>query len=224
MMMVCMNIQYYGDYCFKITVKPGGRATDDVVLWTDPPEKSVGLRLPQGQAHAVFFSHDGDIDISPTGFKGDYIRFRDPGEYAVQGINVIGIQSFRDDQNGALRGQNTIFVLHTEGFNICFLGALGHELTPQQIDKIALVDILFLPVGNRDTLNVKQLDDVIRKLEPSLVIPMHYAIDGMISDVDDIKVFCDEIGNCPSEKIQKLTVKKKDLEGKSMEIVLMEKV
>ena len=34
-----MNIQYYGDFCFKINTKPNGRATEDITIITDVPDK-----------------------------------------------------------------------------------------------------------------------------------------------------------------------------------------
>lgn len=219
-----MNIQYYGDYCFKITTKPFGRATEDIVIWTDPCDVLGGLRSPQGQADIIFLSHSNGVDQEAPGLRGERVVLSDPGEYAVKGVNAFGIASYQDTENGVLRGQNTVFVLQAESMNLCFLGALGHDLSPAQIEKIAAVDILFIPIGNSDTLAIKQLDEIIRKIEPSLVIPMHYKMEGMHAAIDDEHVFCTEIGNCPSEKVAKLTLKKKDLEGKSMEIVIFEKV
>ncbi len=219
-----MLIQYYGDYCFKITAKPGGRATDDIVIWTDPCDKSTGLRSPQGQADLVLVSHTNGVDISMSGMKGDPVMLDIPGEYAAKGVNILGLGSFQDMQGGAERGQNTIFTFQVEGLSLCFLGALGHEPTPDQIEKINQVDILFVPVGNHDTLEIKKVDDVVRKIEPTMVIPMHYKIPGLTLSLEDEKLFCGEVGNCPAEKQAKLNVKKKDLEGKSMEVVLLERV
>jgi hypothetical protein len=219
-----MLIQYYGDYCFKITTKPGGRATEDITLWTDPYNKTVGARAPQGQADIVLISHASGIDTNASSLKGNPVILDTPGEYAAKGINILGVPSFQDMEDGARRGQNTLFVFQAEGMNLCFLGALGHELTPSQIEKMDHVDILFIPIGNHDTLATKQLDDLIRKVEPAIVIPMHYKIVGLsLSSIGDEKAFCNEVGNCPPNKITKLNIKKKDLEGKSMEIVLLEK-
>ena len=218
-----MNIQYYGDYCFKITVKPGGRATDDIVIWTDPYDKSLGLRSPMGQADVLMFSHANGVDFDASGLKGERVTLSNPGEFAVKGINVIGIPSFQDSVSGAERGTNTIFVFQVESLSLCFLGALGHELTPAQIEKIASVDILFLPIGEHDALTIKKLEEVVRKIEPLCIIPMHYKTEGMNTLMEDEKIFCNEFGNCPTERLAKYTLKKKDLEGKSMEIVMMER-
>ena len=51
---------------------------------------------------------------------------------------------------------------------------------------------------------------------------MHYKIKGSTVDIDDEKKFCSEIGNCPVQKVSKINIKKKDLEVKSMEVVLMD--
>lgn len=218
-----MLIQYYGDYCFKITVKPGGRATEDIAIWTDPYDKTLGLRAPQGQADIVLLSHKDGVDAELSGLKGEPVVIDMPGEYAAKSVNVLGLATARDGESGAIRGQNTMFVFQVEGLNVCFLGGLGHELSADHIEKADHVDILFVPVGNRDTLVVKQTDELIRKIEPSIVVPMHYKMSGMSAEIEDEKAFCNEVGNCPAEKVTKFNIKKKDLEGKGMEIVLFER-
>ncbi len=215
-----MNIQYYGDFCFKITTKPGGRATDDVVVVIDPCEKGSGLRAPQGQADIVIKTHVDEKDRDATG--GTMI-LDCPGEYDVRGISVLGLPSFRDQESGALRGKNTIFVLQSEDMTLCHLGSLGHELDAGIVEKIGSVDILFVPVGNKDTIPVQRVDELVRKIEPALVVPMHYGFSGFDTDIESEQSFCKEMGNCPETAVSKLTLKKKDLDGKSMETVIFER-
>ena len=52
---------------------------------------------------------------------------------------------------------------------------------------------------------------------------MHYKIAGSTYDIADEKGFCNAMGNCPKEKVAKLNIKKKDLEGKDAEVVVLEK-
>ncbi len=215
-----MNIQYYGDYCFKITTKPGGRATDDIVIVIDPSEKDTGLRAPQGQIDLVLKTHSSEKDRD---IAEEINLFDCPGEYDMRGIPVFGFPSFRDEEGGALRGKNTIFVFQSEDIALCHLGALGHELPVDIIEKIGHVDILFVPVGNKDTLAIGKIDELVRKIEPSIVIPMHYRFPGFETESDDEKEFCKEVGNCPETTLPKLVLKKKDLEGKSMEVVILER-
>jgi L-ascorbate metabolism protein UlaG (beta-lactamase superfamily) len=217
-----MQIQYYGQSCFKIVAKPAGRATEDVTVFFDPFDKEVGLRPPQGQADVVFVSHDHYDHNNVSAIKGDPIVINTPGEYAIKGINVVGVDSFHDNQEGTLQGHSTIFILETEDLKICHLGDLGCDLTGKQLEEIDGVDVLFIPVGGKYTIDGKKAAEIVHKIEPLLVIPMHYKVAGSTVDIDDEKSFCTVMGNCPKEKTAKLNIKKKDLEGKSMEVVLMD--
>jgi L-ascorbate metabolism protein UlaG (beta-lactamase superfamily) len=217
-----MLIQYYGQSCFKITTKPAGRATEDVVLFFDPFGKELGLRPPQGQADVVFVSHNHPDHNNVAAIKGEPIIIDTPGEYAIKGINIVGVDSFHDNEEGALRGRSTMFVLEAEDLKICHLGDLGGELVGKQLEEIDGVDILFVPVGGKYTIDGKKAAELIHKIEPAIVIPMHYKIAGSVEDIDDEKRFCTEMGNCPKEKTAKLNIKKKDLDGKSMEVVIMD--
>ncbi|MEK7549560.1 MAG: MBL fold metallo-hydrolase [Patescibacteria group bacterium] len=216
-----MNIQYYGDYCFKITTKPGGRATDDVIVWTDPLGKGVGLRSPQGEPDVILLSHN--VSEAKENLKGEPVVLDMPGEYAAKGMTALGFESFADGVEGVKKGQNTIFVFESEDIHVCFLGALGHMLTPEMIDKLSSIDILFVPVGEGDALSAKLAAELARKIEPNVIIPMHYKLSGLTLPLESEKAFCDAIGNCPKESIAKLNVKKKDIEEKNLEVVLLER-
>ncbi|HEX8974810.1 MAG TPA: MBL fold metallo-hydrolase [Patescibacteria group bacterium] len=217
-----MQIQYYGHSCFKITTKPAGRATDDIVLFFDPFDKETGLRPPQGQADVVFVSHNHHDHNNVSALKGEPVVIETPGEYSVKGINVIGLDTFHDQQEGTDRGRSTAFILETEDFKICHLGDLGSDLNGKQLEEIDGVDILFVPVGGNYTIDGKKAAEIVRKIEPAVVVPMHYKVAGTTSAIEDESKFCAEMGNCPKEKTAKLNIKKKDLEGKSMEVIIMD--
>lgn len=216
-----MNIQYYGHSCFKITTKPAGRATEDVTIFFDPFDKSIGLRPPQGQADIVFVSHPHHDHANTAALKGEPIIIDTPGEYSVKGVNALGIDTFHDSKGGEERGRNTIFIIESEDLKICHLGDLGTDLTPKQMEEIDGVDILMIPVGGNYTIDGKKAAELARKIEPAVIIPMHYKESGTTADIEDEKKFCAEIGICPAEKINKLVIKKKDLEGKPTDVVLM---
>jgi L-ascorbate metabolism protein UlaG (beta-lactamase superfamily) len=217
-----MIIQYYGHSCFKLTTKPAGRGKEDVNLFLDPFDKATGLRPPQGQADVVLVSHDHHDHNNVEALKGEPYIINIPGEYSAKGINIIGIESFHDDKEGIERGGNTIYILETEDLRICHLGDLGTDLNEKQLEKINGVDILMIPIGGNYTIDAKIAMDIIKKIEPKIVIPMHYKIKGTTADIDDEKKFCSEMGNCPKEKVSKINIKKKDLEDKTTQIVLMD--
>lgn len=216
-----MNIQYYGHSCFKIITKPAGRATENVVIFLDPFDKSVGLRPPQGSADIVLVSHDHYDHNNISAIKGNPIAINMPGEYSIKAINITGIETFHDEKEGAERGRNAVFIIDSEDMRVCHLGDLGTDLSPQQLEKINGIDILFIPIGGKYTLNGKKSAEVVRKIEPKIVIPMHYKMKGTTLDIADEKDFCNEMGNCKKEKISRLNFKKKDLEEKNMEVFIM---
>jgi len=218
-----MTIQWYGQSCFKISTKPDGRGSgEDVVIFTDPFQKELGLRPPQGRADIVTVSHSHYDHNNAGALKGELQALDLPGEYSIKGVSIQGINSFHDKQGGAERGLNTIFVFESEGIRFCHLGDLGTALDKKQLEEINGVDILAVPVGGTFTLDGKEAKAVVDQIEPKIVLPMHYKIAGVKEKIDDEKNFCKEIGLCPKDKVAKLILKKKDLEEGEMKVVTME--
>ncbi|MEI6587956.1 MAG: MBL fold metallo-hydrolase [Candidatus Moraniibacteriota bacterium] len=216
-----MNIQYYGHSCFKISLKPAGRGQNEVVFFIDPFDKSVGLRPPQGQADFVLVSHNHSDHNNTEALKGEPRIIDLPGEYSVKGVNVIGIPSFHDDVLGKERGLNTIFLIDSEEMKICHLGDLGSDLNEKQLEKIGTVNVLMVPIGGKYTIDYKKAIETIKKIEPNIIIPIHFKMKNSSADIDDESKFCLEMGYCVKERPSKLNLKSKDLEGKNMEILIM---
>jgi len=215
-----MTITYYGLSCFKIVTKPAGRATDDVTFFISPFDKKTGLRPPQGAADVVFVSHDSESFNNAKAMRGEPFVVDVPGEYALKGMQVDAFDAPADPKNGESRGNTVVYVIETEGMRVCHLGALGGELSAEQLDTIGNIDILFVPVGDKDGLDPKSAEKLCRTIEPKMIVPMHYKTKGSKLKLLDEKSFCAEIGNCPKEQLPKLIVKKADIETKSMEVVM----
>lgn len=218
-----MTIQWYGHSCFKITTKPEGRGSgEDVVIFTDPFDRSIGLRPPQGRADVVTVSHDHADHNNPSALKGEPQVLDLPGEYSIKGVSITGIGSFHDKVQGEKFGLNTIFVIESEGIRFCHLGNLGTSLDKKQLEEVNGVDILAVSVGEAEWLTAKEAKSLVDQIEPKIVLPMHYKVPGLKLKIGDEKKFCKEIGLCPKERFPKLSVKKKDLEGEKIQVVLME--
>lgn len=142
-----------------------------------------------------------------------------PGEYEVQGIFIKGFGSYINlSINGKekTKFQNTSYVFNVDNMRICFLGCIKDDLSPEQKEIIDDVDILFVPVSsNEEILNAYEANKLATKLEPKLIIPMDY-------DESSLKMFLKESGTDINklEKIEKLTIKRKDIEDKENEIIV----
>jgi L-ascorbate metabolism protein UlaG (beta-lactamase superfamily) len=88
---------------------------------------------------------------------------------------VTGIASEHDEQAGTARGPNTIFVFELDGTRVCHFGDFGQRaLRPEQEAAIGQVDLLILPVGGGPTIGAEQAAELVARLSPRWVVPMHY--------------------------------------------------
>lgn len=205
-----MVISWYGNSCFKIQTSGSNLTEGQLTIITDPFSKETGLTPPRVQADIVTVSHQHHDHNNVETIGGSPFVVETPGEYEVKGVVIKGISSWHDTEKGETRGSNTIFIFKTEGMTLCHLGDLGQEkLTAEQIEALNSVDVLFVPVGGKYTLDAAQAAEVVNQIEPRIVVPMHYKIKGLKLDVADEKEFVKEVGE--GERVEKLVLKKKDL-------------
>jgi L-ascorbate metabolism protein UlaG (beta-lactamase superfamily) len=89
--------------------------------------------------------------------------------------DVIGVASEHDEAAGTQRGPNTIFVFTLDGVRVCHMGDFGQRgLREEQAEAIGAIDLLFVPVGGGPTLGAEGAVEVIERLQPRWVVPMHY--------------------------------------------------
>jgi len=89
-------------------------------------------------------------------------------------FTVRKVETFHDDQGGALRGRNTVHVLTAGGVTVAHMGDLGHQLSAEQAEAIGHLDAVLIPVGGFYTVDAKGAKAVCEALSPKCVIPMHY--------------------------------------------------
>jgi len=211
-----MTINWYGHSCFKIT-NQGGHLT----IIIDPFDKKIGINPPRGNADIALVSHDHSDHNNIKAISGDPFLIENPGEYEVKGITINGISSYHDSKKGEERGLSTIYLIKVDGIKICHMGDFGQErLSDSQLESIGQVDILMIPVGGNYTINGAQAAKIAKQIEPSVVIPMHYKIPGLNIDVVGSDEFLKEMGVNGIKPVDKLTLRKKELSDKEMEVVL----
>ena len=196
-----MNINWYGQTCFKISVSRAKESQDIII---DPPTKDSGLRGPKLEAD-ILLSTDQKEKIS----QGNYFLIAGPGEYDIKGIYIQGTKA----ENA------TIYIIEAEGMKLCHLGRITQkELTSEQIELIGEVDILFLPIGIDSKKSVK----IMSQIEPKVIIPSYYKISKSKEKLDSINSFLKVLGIKKLEKTPKLSIKAKDLPKEEVKIIGLE--
>jgi L-ascorbate metabolism protein UlaG (beta-lactamase superfamily) len=208
-----MDITWLGHSCFKLK---GSHAT----VITDPYSPEIGYSLGKTKADIVTLSHQHPGHCYAQGIGGEPRIVERPGEYEIGGVLIIGIATFHDKEKGAKRGKNTVYLLEIDEISICHLGDLGHVLTGEQVEEIDDVDVLLLPVGGVDTINAATAAEVVRQIEPKIVIPMHYKTPSLQMELDPVDKFLKEIGAKQVEPLAKLSVAKSTLPPTTQVVLL----
>lgn len=217
-----MQIIWYGHSCFKIQTKTN---SGEVNIITDPFDKEIGFKMPKTTADIATVSHNHYDHNKVEEVGGEPFAITGPGEYEVKAVFVCGVSSFHDKQRGRERGENTIYIIKLldEEITIAHLGDLGHALSCAELEYLEKVDILLAPVGEKYTLSVKEVIEVVNQIDPRIIIPMHYKIPGLkIDNLSGVDVFAKEIG-IKVENANKLKISKKDLPQDETKMIVLER-
>jgi L-ascorbate metabolism protein UlaG (beta-lactamase superfamily) len=185
-----MEITWLGHSCFKIKGKK-------VTLITDPYDDSIGYTMGEHKADIVTLSHFHLGHCYVKGISGSPKVISSPGEYDVSGVAIKGIRTFHDAVKGEERGKNILYLIDIDDVRICHLGDLGHVLDAENASELSDVDILMVPVGGVSTIGASDAAEIARRLDPKIVIPMHYKTEALNSELDSIDKFRKEMGVKP---------------------------
>lgn len=217
-----MDITYLGHSAFLFKTK-------DARVVTDPFNSTkLNMPFPKQEADIVTISHDHDDHNATDQVAGEPLVLSLPGEYEKNAVRIYGFESFHDKTHGDERGINTLFKFEIEGISILHCGDLGHTLSTETIQEIGDVDIVLVPVGGFYTIDAQEARQIVEKLEPSIVIPMHYRNASLSPNIEHyadmalVDDFLEKVGATDVEPVKKLTVKQADFaEEENMKIVVM---
>lgn len=159
-----MDIQFYGANCLVLSTKGVRVVVDDNLAALGA--KSV-LKAGDIALYTSALTHQApksDVKLAIT----------HAGEYEVSDISVYGIpaRSHMDEEG---KQTATMYKLISKELNILIVGHVFSDLSDDQLEKIGMVDVMFVPVGgNGYTLDPVGALKLIKKIEPKLVVPTHY--------------------------------------------------
>jgi L-ascorbate metabolism protein UlaG (beta-lactamase superfamily) len=182
-----MEINWLGHSCFRLKGK-------NTVVITDPYPPDLGYNLDKQAARIVTISHTHPGHSFVQAVGNDPKIISKPGEYEIGGVLIIGLPTYHDTENGAVRGRNTVYVIEIDDVNICHLGDLGHPLAASTIEEIGNVDVLLVPAGSVSTVDGSVAASIVRSIEPKIVVPMHYKTPDLKKELEPVDKFLKEMG------------------------------
>ncbi len=172
-----VTITYAGHSTFVIKTPGGVRiATDFSGAYGSNPLPRV---ITMNKAHSTHYMlvPDPGIEYVLTGWNPD----GGPAKHAIVVDDVYIRNVTTDIRDGAameLDG-NSIFIFETAGLCIGHLGHLHHPLTDAHYAAIGRLDVVMVPVDGGLTLSHESMGDIVKRLQSSLVLPMHRRFTGI---------------------------------------------
>ena len=179
-----MELTWYGMSCFRLTER--GFAT----VVTDPYSDDLGLPPLKLKADIVTISHDASGHSYLQAVNGAEHTLTGTGEYDIGNVFIIAIAT----ELGDAAKQNVFYLFDYDGLTIAHLGDMHRVPTQAQIEALEQVNILLVPVGGGKGLNAAQAAEIVAMLEPNIVIPMHYQVEGVQLELDGVERFLKEMG------------------------------
>ena len=214
-----MNIQWLGQACFRVTEKIDGQ---EVAAVFAPFGKEVGLFPPKIKADVIISNRPDELygfadKVVGAEVKEPFVIDR-PGEYETRKVFVNGLE--RRDKNG---DGTVLYRVALGSITLGHLGGLNEPLNEKEIEFLGDIDILLVPVGGDTVLDGARAAEVVRQIEPRIVIPMEYKIKGVTLKLSDESKLLKEMGGTADKESNKFKVTRKSLPEDNTKVVVLEK-
>jgi L-ascorbate metabolism protein UlaG (beta-lactamase superfamily) len=156
-----------------------------------------------------------DTQRVPTSLEPAFL-LDSPGEFEVHHVLINGVQTFRDDQEGAERGQNVCFVYELDGVHVAHMGDIGHLLDQSQLGDFGQVDVVCVSVGG--SLAAARAAELVAQLDAKMIVPM--PVDNAGDGASELDRFLHEMSVAKTEPQPKLTVSSSSLPGETTVVLL----
>ncbi len=196
-----MEIQYYGANCLSISVKSTRIVIDDNLI-------EMGKKSIIKNSDVALYSYFNPKETIAR------LTFNGPGEYEVGEVSITGFKAkaFMNDDNPD--NFTTIYKISSSELSIVVCGNILGELDDSVKEFIHNTDILFIPVGNNGlTLDPIGALKIIKEIEPSVVVPVHYKSKTTKYPVEqiDLEQVIKDFAMEPKNTVSKLKLKRADL-------------
>ncbi len=158
-----MDMQFYGANCVVL-------ASKQIRLVFDDNLASAGAKSVSKNGDICLFTGPHD----PVSVEAKLVLDM-PGEYEASGVSVFGLQT-RSHMDAEGQKSAVMYKVTWGDTRILVTGHIFPKLSDDQLEAIGIVDVMFVPVGgNGYTLDATGALQIIKAVEPKIVIPTHYA-------------------------------------------------
>jgi L-ascorbate metabolism protein UlaG (beta-lactamase superfamily) len=132
--------------------------------------------VTMNNAHTTHFTDEPEEGITHV-LKGWPTEGETEARYDVtlKDMRVWNVPTNARDWSGGVRiNGNSIFIYAVGDLCIAHLGHLHHRLTPEHLEALGRIDVLMVPIDGSFTMGVPFMADVVKQIDPKIVLPMHY--------------------------------------------------
>lgn len=195
-----MELQYFGANCVKLATKTATLVVDDNL-------EHLGLKAVTKPGDIALFTSQNQAQPGDAKLVID-----SPGEYEVSDVSIHGIpaQAHMGEPGSS---EAVMFKIIADNVRIGVMGHIYPDLTDFQLEALGTIDVLIIPVGGSGfTLDPIGALKLIKKIEPKIVIPTHYADKDIKYEVPqlDLGAALKELAMEPKETVAKLKLKPAD--------------
>jgi len=173
-----LRITFVGHSTFEVESPQGVRVATDYNDYIRP------TRLPDivtmNNAHSSHFSYAVEEGIRYV------LRGWDPEggiarhNISYKDVRVRNVPTNLQNLNGRWANGNSMFVIEAAGLCAAHISHVHHVLSAEQLRELGLIDVAFAPIDGMWTMSHEELFEVLDKIQPRLIIPMHYGSIGGI--------------------------------------------
>ena len=169
-----MELEFFGGNCFKLKTKNTTIVVDDNL-------NKIGGKSIQNDKTVGFYTSNTIYDEKAA--RQSRLVIRTAGEFEVGDVTVTGLQT-RSHTDTEEEQSATVLQFMYGTQTVTLLGHIHPDISHEVTELISGTDVLIVPVGgNGFTLDPTGAASLIKKAEPSIVIPSQYAIEGLTYEV-----------------------------------------
>ena len=181
------NLTFYGHCAFLWQTGQGLRVLTD-------PYRNIADRywfnrlFPQVECDLGLITHAHfDHDAAGRLPEGASL-LRSPGQFQVEDMSVKGIVDVHSGASGLRGMKNVMFLLETGGLRFLHIGDNRADWPEEVSQAVGKVDVLLVTVDDTcHLLTYAEVDSVIERVNPRIVIPMHYRIPSLMPESCGLK-------------------------------------